>query len=254
MEIAGYLRARVEELRRDVLFICFSAEEMGLLGSRHYVDAPIFPLEKTAAMVNLDMVSYLGNTGSLEVYGTGTAPTFKALLQVVNRESRIKIKEIEGVGRGASDHYPFYQKGLPVMFFITGLHKRYHRPTDDWKYMDKRGFEKVVQFAGDIAFDLAAVKDRPIFTPTTEGGLESGPYLGVILENREDGVYVSQVARGSPADRGGLREDDRLVELNDNEIDTLALFYGMWAGVSPGDRVSFQVRRSGRLRTVRIRL
>ncbi|MFH1834470.1 MAG: M28 family peptidase, partial [bacterium] len=254
LELAGFFQPLASELKRDVLFVCFTAEEMGLLGSKHYVDSPLIPIHKCAAMINLDMVGYLKTTGKLEIYGVGTAPSFQRRLDEANRSTRVRLRPIEGVGRGASDHYPFYQKGLPVLFLITGLHKNYHRPTDDWKYLDPRGFEKVVKLAGNLAYDLATADTRPVFTPTTEGGLETGPFLGVTVEDRDGGVYIADVARGSPADRAGLKKDDRLAEVDDQEIASVAMFYGVWASVQAEARVSLVIGRSGRLRTVRVQL
>jgi hypothetical protein len=254
MEIAGFLKPRASELRRSVLFIAFTAEEMGLLGSRHYVEHPVIPLGKIAAMVNLDMISYLGNTGQLNIYGTGTAPSFEQTLSSLVKKSRVKTKLVEGVGRGASDHYPFYKKSLPALFFITGLHKNYHRPTDDVKYMDKKGFEKVARLAGELAMTLASAQSRPVFTPTTEGALEGGPYLGIAVEDKENGIFIAEVAKGSPAAKSRLREGDQIVEINDREVRTVSVFYGMWSGVAPGEKVTFVLRRSGKLRTVKVRL
>ena len=254
MELAGYLKPRARELKRDVLFVCFTAEEMGLLGSHHYVETPVTPLEKTAAMINLDMVSYLSRTGRLLVYGTGTSPPFDEILRDANSAFHIKVKPVEGVGSGRSDHYPFYQKGIPVLFFFTGLHKNYHRPTDDVKYLDKRGFEKVVRLAGNTILALASLEERPTFTRAAETGVDTGPYLGIGLESREGGVYVASLKRGSPADRGGIRKGDRILEVNSRSVESVPLFYALWSGILPGTKVEFQVRRRGRVRTLRIQL
>jgi len=254
MEIAGYLKERENELKRNILFICFTAEEMGLLGSKHYVDSPIIPLEKTAAMINLDMISYLAKMKSLQILGVGTSPCFQKLIKESNRNYRIKTKEIKGAGRGGSDHYPFYQKSLPVLFFITGLHSNYHRPEDDWKLLDKRGFEKVVRLAGDITYSLAMLDAKPVFTPASGGSFSSGPFLGVSVETVERGVYVSDVAKGSPAQKGGLKKGDRLIEVEDKEITSISIFYGIWAQVKPGTRVTFIVRRNGRTKTIKVTL
>ncbi|MEW6747302.1 MAG: M28 family peptidase [Planctomycetota bacterium] len=253
-EIAGFLQPLVPQLKRDVLFIGFTAEEMGLLGSKHYVDSPLFPIDKTAAMINLDMVGRLKTSGRVEVYGTGTSPSFQQMLEEANRLTRLKLRPIDGVGGGASDHYSFYKKNLPVLFFITGLHGDYHRPSDDWQTLDAPGFEKVVSLAAALVVSLACAESRPLFTPTQEGGLDTGPYLGVTLEQREGGVLIAEVAKGSPAARAGLRKNDRIVEVNDTEVSSVSNFYGIWSGVQPGERVAFLVSRSGRMGTVRVQL
>jgi len=198
-------------------------------------------------------VGYLAKTGSLNVYGMGTSPDFEKLIKEANRSFRVKIKEGKGTS-GRSDHYPFYKKGLPFFFFITGLHKNYHRPEDDWKLLDKKGFAKVAGLAGQVAMELAMVEAKPVFTPVSEGSLDTGPYLGISIENREGAIFVSDVAKKSPASRGGLKKDDQILEVGERETKSVSIFYGVWAGVREGTKVSFLVRRSGRLRTVRVTL
>jgi hypothetical protein len=253
LELAGFFAPRAEELRRDILFVAFTAEEMGLLGSKQYVGSPLVPLAKTAAMINLDMVGTY-KSGGLQVYGAGSSPVFEPLLTKAGQAARLKVRPIRSVGPGNSDHYPFYQKGIPALFFFTGLHKNYHRPSDDWRTIDARGIEKVVQLAAEIALELVDGEARPLFTPTEEGGLEAGPYLGVTVAERNGDVVVADVARGSPAAKLGIRKDDRIVEVNDQEVTSVTIFYGIWAEVGEEDRVSLVLSRDGRVRTLRFKL
>jgi len=254
LELAGYFAAKTGELRRDILFIAFSGEEMGLLGSNHYAGSPILPIAKTAAMLNLDMIGYLKSGGRVQIYGAGSSPSFGELLAKAESSTRTRTRPIDSIGPGNSDHYPFYQKGIPALFFHTGLHKNYHRPSDDWRALDMKGMEKVVTLVGDVALDLANAETRPLFTPTEQGGLETGPFLGVALEERQGDVFVADVARGSPASKAGIRKGDRIVEVNDREVTSVTIFYGIWSEVGPRDRVTLVLSRDGRVRALRLQL
>ena len=155
LEIAGLLAARRAELRRRVLIVFFDGEELGLLGSKHYAGAPRVPLNQTVAMLNLDMVGRL-EKNHLMVGGTGTSPIWAKLLHELNKASgKFKLTLWPG-GRAPSDHTSFYEKDIPVLFFFTGLHSDYHRPTDDWKTLEYKGHERVARFTAEVEYTLAS--------------------------------------------------------------------------------------------------
>jgi len=245
LEVTAFLAARRSDLRRDVLILFFTAEELGLLGSKHYVESPLIPLEQCVAMVNLDMVGRL-ERGKLQVGGTGTSPVFPELLESKNRAHRIDCKFNPG-GRAPSDNTSFYEKGMPVLFFFTGLHKDYHRPSDDWKGIDRRGIEKVARLAADVCLDLATRETRPPFTRSDATGLDMGPFLGLSLEQRQDGVYVIFIEDKSPADRARFQVGDKVEEFEKNPIRSLTNFNQVHGNCTPGQKVTFAVRRGPRL-------
>src|SRR5919107_4058476 len=137
---------------RTVVFIAFSGEEQGLLGSAHYVKEPIYPLEATIAMVNLDMVGRLRN-GRLIVYGARSAKEFPALLDSLNWYAGFDLKA-QGDGYGPSDQSSFYAAGKPVLHFFTDLHEDYHRTTDDWQKINVEGFGQVATFVTGVVTAL----------------------------------------------------------------------------------------------------
>ena len=196
-------------------------------------------------MVNLDMVGRL-ERGRLQVGGVGTSPVFPDLIEAKNREFNLKLKLNPG-GRAPSDNTSFYDKGMPVLFFHTGLHSDYHRPTDDWKTIDKRGIEKVARLAAEVCLDLATRETRPPFTRADASGFDSGPHLGLSLEQRPDGVYVIFVEDKSPADRGGLQVGDKLEEFEGQPIPSLSAFNQVHNGCKPKQQVTLVVRRGPRL-------
>jgi len=245
LEIAAWMAARRELLRRDVLFLWFTAEELGLLGSKHYVESPVRPLEECVAMVNLDMVGRL-ERGRLQVGGTGTSPIFPDLLDDKNRSFHIRTKYNPG-GRAPSDNTSFYEKGMPVLFFFTGLHKDYHRPSDDWNRVDRKGIEKVAGLAAEVCLDLATRETRPPFTRSDASGLDAGPFLGISLEQRADGVYVIYVEPKSPAERARFKEGDKVEEFEGNPVPSISAFNQIHSNTKPGQKVSITVRRGPRL-------
>ncbi len=141
---------------RTVVFIAFSGEELGLLGSAHYVKQPLYPLSATMAMINLDMVGRL-NRGRLIVYGARTAKEFPALLDSLNWHAGFDLKA-QGDGYGPSDQSSFYAAGRPVLHIFTDLHDDYHRTTDDWQKIDPEGFRRVSNFTLGL---VTALANRP---------------------------------------------------------------------------------------------
>ena len=127
--------------RAGVVFMAFSGEERGLLGSQYYVEHPLFPLNETVMMVNCDMVGRLNDKNELTMIGTGTSPGFDALVEALGKSAGLKIKKVAGMtdGFGGSDHQSFYPKGIPVLFAFTGVHRDYHRPSDDSDRINLRG-------------------------------------------------------------------------------------------------------------------
>lgn len=245
MQLATWLAARRELLRRDVVFVLFTGEELGLLGSKHFVEHPPAPLADCIAMVNLDMIGRL-ERGRLQIGGTGTSPVFEELLDAKNERHRVKTRYNPG-GRAPSDNAPFYEKSVPVLFFFTGLHSDYHRPSDDFKDVDRRGLEKVVALAADVCLDLATRAQRPPFVRADSSAMATGPHLGISVEQRADGVYVNYVEPGSPAAKAGVRADDKIEEFDGHAIATTSDLTDAHSKAKPRAKVEILVRRGTRL-------
>jgi hypothetical protein len=205
---------------RTVVFVLFGAEELGTLGSQHYVDAPDWPLEKTVAMVNLDMVGRLRRT--LTVFGTGTSDAWPKVVSGLEPGAGWTIRTVPD-GFGPSDHASFYGAGVPVLMFFTGPHERYHRPDDDLATIDAAGevevlerVETVVRAAGDgrpIPYaEAPATQPRPRAFQVALGVLPDYGFEG-------PGLRLSSVRQGGPADRAGLRAGDVIVRLAGRAID-----------------------------------
>jgi len=252
LELAGYLASRRAQITRRVLFLAFSGEELGLLGSKRYVEAPLVPLSDTIAMLNLDMVGRLSER--LYVGGTGTSPVWPDLLERLSKESgRLPLKMWPG-GKAPSDHESFYGRDVPVLFFFTGLHGDYHRPSDDWNTLNYDGHARVARFAGAVAMDLLTRPERPAFTKCDAGGFEVGPYLGAGVAPQADGVVVSHVDDKGPAKKGGLKEGDWLREWNGTPVKDANAFNDLLSKCKPGDKVELVVERKGKRTKVTVTL
>jgi hypothetical protein len=165
MELARRISAIPDRQGRRIVFMCFSGEELGLLGSMAYVNNPIFPLKDTVAMVNLDMVGRLAkdkDTGKerITVYGPGSALGFDALIDRMNKKYDFQLKKVWS-GNGPSDQMSFYQKQIPVFFFFTNDHPDYHRPTDTADKINVNGMRRIVELTEELTMYLATVPERP---------------------------------------------------------------------------------------------
>ncbi len=149
---------------RRIIFIAFTGEERGLVGSKHYVRSPGFRSESTVAMVNMDMVGRLRDN-ELTVYGTGSAPMMNEILDQANERQQFNLFQV-ATGYGPSDHQSFYEAGIPVMFFFTGLHNDYHRPTDDFDKINFGGLTRITDTVSEVTFQLATRENRPQYAKT----------------------------------------------------------------------------------------
>lgn len=161
MNLAERLGRRPARLRRTVIFVAFTAEELGMHGSRHYADHPSFPIRATKAMINLDMVGRMKDN-RLTVAGVDTAKEFREMVASVGQELGVEVAPSPRVG-GGSDHTAFYNKNVPVLHFYTGSHEDYHRPTDDWEKLNIEGMAKVSDMVSALVEKMASFAEPPTF-------------------------------------------------------------------------------------------
>jgi hypothetical protein len=214
------IRDRLQDAssHRRVLFIAFTGEERGLLGSEYYVTHPRFPLESTVGMINLDMVGRLRDN-DLTVYGTGTAREMESIVEAANQETKFKLFKVPS-GFGPSDHQSFYTRNIPVLFFFTGLHNDYHRPSDDFDKINLNGLTRITDITSGVAVELASRSDRPQYVATDRNvsiRWQATAYLGVQLRDLNDGkgVLISAVTSGGAAEKAGVRMGDRIQKLGE---------------------------------------
>jgi len=234
---------------RSILFIAFTGEEFGLLGSAYYAREPTIPLERTVAMLNLDMVGRLGS-GQLIVYGVDTAAEWEELVSETAAELGLEVA-FNGSGYGPSDHTSFYSQDIPVLHFFTNVHSEYHKPSDDWELIDVEGLFSVSALVAGIAERVAERPTRLTLQrteappPAREGGY--GAYLGTVPDFApvDFGVRLSGVSAGSPAEQAGMQKGDVLIRFDGEEIEDLYVFTDALRSHAPGDTVEVVVLREG---------
>ncbi len=258
LELARQLGARKEKPARRLVFIAFTGEELGLLGSAKYVKDPLFPLDKTVAMFNMDMVGRL-NEDKLIVFGTGTSSRWEKELKELNADRKFELT-FKPEGFGPSDHSSFYGKKIPVLHYFTGNHPDYHRPSDDWDKLNIDGIRRVVDFLQAMVLQTAANPDRPDYIEvkgTAQVGRSGNrPYVGTIpdFSSEESGYSISGAAGGSPADKGGMKGGDRIVKIGPHKVTGLDDFDLALRKFQAGDSVDFVVIREGKEVTLKITL
>ncbi len=240
---------------RTLVFAAFAGEEMGLLGSSHYVKRPPVPVEKTVLMVNLDMVGRLRD-GKLYVGGVDSGRGLRALVEDAARGLDLAL-QMRGDPFAPSDHTAFYTAGRPVLFLFTGAHADYHRPTDTWDRVNAAGLHRVATLAARIVAAAARTPTPPeyvkIQAPAPAGRRGYGPVFGVVPEFGETeppGVRIGGVRPGSPADRAGVRAGDVIVRFAGVEVKTLDDLVFALRSRRAGDRVEVVVIRDGRERAL----
>jgi hypothetical protein len=252
LELARVLGANKQALRRSVLFTAFSGEELGLLGSSHYVNKqPLFPLNQTVAMLNMDMIGRMKND-SLVVGGIGTSPQWKSMLEDLNK-TRGFILKFQDDGYGPSDHASFYGKDVPVLFFFTGVHDDYHKPSDTADRINVLSEQAVVTLVGDIATKLLTQDSRIEFTRAKAEGERRSMnssfrvYVGSVPEYAEqvEGVKLSGVRPGSPAEKAGLKGGDIIVSLAGRTIKSVQDYTYVLQELQPNKEVEVVVLRDG---------
>ena len=277
LEMARRFACRPDPLPRRVVFMAFSGEEKGLLGSQHYVAQPLIPIDKTVMMINFDMVGRLNDKHELTMIGTGTVRDMEPLVKALGASSGMSVKTIAGLtdGFGGSDHQSFYAKNVPVLFAFTGVHKDYHRPTDDSNLINYAGMARIADYCELLLLDLARRPERPVFAklppPARRGPTAASAASGrdparsglrVALGTMPDyaesdkgqGVKLAGVREGSAAEKGGLKAGDTIVKYSGKPVSTIQDYMENLSRSKPGEIVELIVVRDGKETTLRVTL
>jgi hypothetical protein len=220
---------------------------LGLIGSARYVREPLFPLDKTVAMLNMDMVGRM-NDNKLIVYGTETATQFNSLVDRLGKEFGFEISK-KPEGFGPSDHSSFYAKEIPVLHYFTGTHSDYHRPSDDFDKLNIPGIRRVAKMMAATAIALAEAPDQPTYLETKgsqfAGGGGDRPYFGSIPDFAQEkpGYALMGVSKGGPAEKAGIKGGDIIVQFGDSKIGNLNDFDSALRKFKAGDKVPVVIQR-----------
>ncbi|GAC1309986.1 MAG: hypothetical protein NVSMB14_13650 [Isosphaeraceae bacterium] len=216
LEMARRIVARKDPLPRRVVFMTFTAEERGLIGSAYYVNHPLFSIEKTVAMVNYDIVGRLNDKSELMVYGTGTSKGLGAIVESLGKAEGFSVRSFAN-GRdrdpdaryfAASDHFSFYQKHVPVLFLFTGVHPDYHRPTDDSNLINYAGMARIADLGELILLDLIRRPVRPEFADRDDESANLNPHA--VVADSKVGVTTREKAATGRDDAHTEAEQQRM--------------------------------------------
>jgi len=231
----------------NYLFIAFSGEELGLFGSKYFVEHPTVDLAKVNYMINLDMVGRLkDSTRALNIGGIGSSPAWAEACDRAQDKKYFTFR-YDSSGVGPSDHTSFYRKDIPVLFFFTGLHEDYHKPSDDADKINYEGELQVVRLVFEVVEGLNK-KGKLAFTKTKEMQM-SGPSFTVTLGIMPDysfsggGVRADGVSEGRPARKAGLKPGDIIVQLGDYPVPSLERYMEALSKFQKGDSTTVKYRR-----------
>jgi len=245
--------------KRGILFLTFAGEELGLLGSSYYANHPVLPLDQAVAMINMDMIGRIRDN-KVYVGGVGTGTTFAPLLKEASARHNFETDITERGGYGSSDHTSFTAKQIPVLFFFSGLHADYHKPSDTWDKIDAPDAVRLLDLIADVMDHLTDGSPRPQFVRVAESQPEPevanphsgtgtvsgyGPDFGSIPDFTElpNGVRFADVRPGSPAAKAGLKGGDVLIEFDGKPIQNLYDFTYALRAKKAGQEVLVKVLR-----------
>jgi hypothetical protein len=245
LEAARLLRGRLQGDRRTIVFVAFTAEELGTIGSLYYVSHPLMPNDSTIAMINFDMVGRL-RANRLLALGALTAPELKPLLDSLNAGFGFDL-HAEGDGWGPSDHQSFYAHKIPVIEFFTDLHEQYHRTTDDANLINADGLAKIASYGAELATALATRPTMLTYVSTPQPVMASGSRasLGTVpdMASSPGGVRLTGVREGGPAAAAGIQGGDIIVKIGDYDVKDLYDMQNALTKYKGGDVVTVVVRR-----------
>jgi aminopeptidase YwaD len=245
IELANFFSKDTNFTSLNVLFIAFSGEERGLLGSKYFSNNMMLPPEAISYMLNMDMIGRLEDR-QLAVSGTGTASKWEEVLEYASCDLDLKLSES---GVGPSDHTSFYRKNIPVLHFFTGTHKDYHKPSDDAELINFEGIYKVLNVMVNVIYKVG---DRPLeFLVTKDNSARSTPKFNVTLGivpdymYEEGGVKIDGVTEGKPASTGGLQEGDIIVQMGKVKVTDMYSYMDALALYKKGDEITVVAKREG---------
>lgn len=231
----------------NYLFIAFSAEELGLLGSKYFVENPLIDLKNANYMINLDMVGRLNKEKELSIFGAGTSPILKQVINSTNNNFSLKIIDD---GTGPSDHTSFYNKGIPVLFFNSGSHQDYHKSSDDLELINFSGIREISEYVINIIHELnnfgklnfrETVSEQPTVSRFNVSLRVMPDYV-----YEKEGMRADQIIKGGPADKAGLIDGDVIIKVGEYYIKDIYAYMNALSNFKDGDEIILVILRNGK--------
>lgn len=261
IEIAELVVNHRKEIKRSIMFTAFGAEELGLIGSKYFVDNPPFEISQIKTMVNIDMIGRLREDNSLQIGGTGSAVETENILKKINEAYDFKLA-LSSAGYGPSDHAAFYGKDIPVIFVSTGAHMDYHTPDDDIDKIDFDGMTEVSKYISDISLELSKRDSALHFQ-------EAGPRtatsarqrfkvtLGIMpdfVSSENIGLKVDFVTPGKPAHAGGMLKGDIITALNGMSVKNIYEYMACLGKLKAGETITVEILRNKKKEVLLVQL
>ena len=258
IELARYFAGNKVIEKYNFLFIAFSGEELGLLGSKFYTSHPTIPMESVNFMINMDMIGRLDESKGLTIGGWGTSPTWGLLMPALALKNTLKYA-VDSSGIGPSDHTSFYLKEKPVLFFFTGVHTDYHKVTDDADKINSTGEQKILRLIADLVTELDKVPTALTFTEagnphTQETQTTFKVTLGIIPDYsfNGQGLRIDAVTKNRPAARAGLETGDIIVRMGEYPIKDIQDYMKSLGQFESGQSIDVAVRRKAENKVLRV--
>ncbi len=244
--------------KHRMVFVCFSGEERGLIGSNFYVQHPAVPLDDTIAMINFDMIGNLRNN-VVEVNGVGTAEEFRDIVIKADEATPIGITIVDSAFAG-SDHLPFYQQQIPVLFCFTGMTSIYHTPDDDFETLNIEGAVSVIDYSEQLLRGIDVLEKPPSFVssqPRNRRAANRAPFLGIqpdLAASGVEGIVIRSVREKSPAEAGGLQTGDVITKVDETTVEGYQTLIEILIESKPGDRLKLSFKRGSEVRKTEVTL
>ena len=251
LELSHKLMSNRHLLKRSVLFVCFDAEEKGLLGSKYYSENPVRDISNTAMMINMDMIGRLNNN-PVTLGGVGSSGIFENIIADARKNHTLDIEiNMGGMDFARSDHVSFYRENIPVLFFFTGAHEDYHKPTDDWDKIDYQGEKEVLDFIYELIIDVSQLEEKPAFAEIeTNATNDQNPVFkvtfGVIpaYGSQKVGLEIDGVSKkDGPAAKAGMKKGDVITAIDGKDVRNIYDYMARLADLKPGQKVKVTINR-----------
>lgn len=249
LELANYFSSNKKTEKYNFLFMCFSGEELGLLGSKKWCESPSYPLDKINYMVNMDMIGRLNDsTQKLIIYGVGTSPVWVPMID--SMKTSLSIKK-DSAGIGPSDQTSFYLKNIPVLHFFTGQHADYHKPGDDADKINYKGEVRVLEYIVRTIENTEKM-DKLAFLKTKNPDTGKGGFkvtMGIMPDYTFEGkgLKVDGVSDGKPAAKAGILKGDLIIQLGEFPINSVQDYMKALGNFKKGDTTKVKVNREGKV-------
>jgi aminopeptidase YwaD len=253
IELARILK-KSKARNNNYLFIAFSGEELGLYGSKYFTENPTIDLSRVSFMINMDMIGRLNDsTRTVTIGGYGTSPAWGQLFSSKPFTRFPMTFRFDSSGTGPSDHTSFYRKEIPVLFYFTGLHSDYHKPSDDFDKINYHGLLQIIKKITAVA-ELMNQKERPVFTKTRETQSATQARFSVTLGIMPDYTYSGEgmrldgVTEGRPAQKAGIRAGDIIIRIGDYPIHSMESYMQALGKFKKGDKATVVYMRGNETR------